>query len=66
MSASLSRQTVILVVEDEILLRFMTADSIRKAGYDVVEVGTAEEALPPSTSARLSILSSARCTFPVQ
>jgi CheY-like chemotaxis protein len=37
-------QTV-LIVEDEILIRLYLADSLRKAGYDVIEAATADEAL---------------------
>ena len=35
----------VLVVEDEWLIRFMLSDSIRSAGYHVVEASSADEAL---------------------
>ena len=35
----------VLVVEDEWLIRFMLSDSIRSAGYRVVEASSADEAL---------------------
>lgn len=36
---------VILVVEDEVLVRMMLADQLREAGYRVVEASDADEAL---------------------
>jgi CheY-like chemotaxis protein len=36
---------VILVVEDEILIRMVVADDLRDCGYEVVEAGSADEAL---------------------
>src|SRR6516162_2243207 len=33
------RQPVILVAEQELLLRFLVAEFLRTAGYDVIEVG---------------------------
>ncbi|MBV8187554.1 MAG: response regulator [Alphaproteobacteria bacterium] len=36
---------VILVVEDEVLMRAAAADHLRQAGYDVMEAGNADEAL---------------------
>lgn len=40
------RQTdpVILIVEDEVLIRMMIADELRRAGYAVIEAATAREA----------------------
>lgn len=35
----------ILVVEDEILIRLLLADSLREAGFDVIQAATADEAL---------------------
>jgi CheY-like chemotaxis protein len=35
----------VLVVEDEVLIRFMVADELRKQGLNVVEASDAEEAL---------------------
>jgi CheY-like chemotaxis protein len=40
-----SHKPVILLVEDEVLVRFMTADILREAGYDVLEAVDAAEAL---------------------
>jgi two-component system, response regulator PdtaR len=40
-----TKQHTILVVEDEILIRLMTAEALREAGFGVVEAGTADEAL---------------------
>ena len=34
-----------MVVEDEFLIRIMVADELRGAGYEVVECGTADEAM---------------------
>ena len=36
---------VILVVEDEVLVRMMLADQLREAGYRVVEASDADEEL---------------------
>ncbi|WP_447952770.1 response regulator [Sphingopyxis chilensis] len=38
----MSRQTI-LVVEDEFLIRFMLADSLRELGYQVLEAGDGDE-----------------------
>ena len=40
-----STATRILVVEDEVLIRMLVADELREADYDVVEAGSADEAL---------------------
>jgi CheY-like chemotaxis protein len=37
-------RTCILVVEDELLIRLCVADSLRDAGYDVVEAASGNEA----------------------
>ena len=36
---------VVMVVEDEFLIRIMITDELRTAGYEVVECGTADEAI---------------------
>lgn len=38
------RQPVILVVEDDVLLRFSTADQLRDGGFHVVEAASGDEA----------------------
>jgi CheY-like chemotaxis protein len=40
-----SHKPVILLVEDNVLVRFTTADILREAGYDVLEAVDASEAL---------------------
>jgi CheY-like chemotaxis protein len=40
-----TKRSVVLVVEDDLLLRMHAADMIAEAGYDVVEVGNADEAI---------------------
>jgi CheY-like chemotaxis protein len=42
---------VVLIVEDESLLRMSAAEMVVDAGYDVVEAGNADEAIahPPSS-----------------
>jgi DNA-binding response OmpR family regulator len=40
------RMPVVLVVEDEALVRYSVADRLRSAGYDVVEAASGEEAMP--------------------
>jgi hypothetical protein len=39
------RAPVVLIVEDEFLIRAATADAIRDAGFEVLEAGNADEAL---------------------
>jgi DNA-binding NtrC family response regulator len=40
-----SARTVVLIVEDEILIRMLLADALRQADCDVIEAANAEEAL---------------------
>lgn len=42
--AARSNRTV-LIVEDEVLVRLMIAEELRRAGYDVIEAANADEAL---------------------
>jgi DNA-binding NtrC family response regulator len=42
---SLSDTKTVLVVEDEILLRFALAEDLRNAGFHVIEAATGDEAL---------------------
>ena len=44
-SAAADERPVILVVEDEVLIRMATADFLRDEGYDVLEGANGEEAL---------------------
>jgi CheY-like chemotaxis protein len=44
-SDALAAPTRVLVVEDEVLIRLMLADSLRDAGCEVVEAASADEAL---------------------
>lgn len=41
----MARKQVVLIVEDEVLLRMNAADMIRDAGYEVVETSNADEAI---------------------
>lgn len=43
--ASQNRRRVVLVVEDEFLLRMNAVEMIEEAGFDVVEAGNADEAI---------------------
>jgi CheY-like chemotaxis protein len=45
MGLSVSQRPVVLIVEDEFLLRMDAADMIEAAGFDVVEAGNADEAI---------------------
>jgi CheY-like chemotaxis protein len=38
-------KTVVLIVEDEPLLRFATLDVLEEVGYEVLEAGSADEAM---------------------
>jgi CheY-like chemotaxis protein len=44
MSQLISRSTI-LVVDDEVLIRMMVADSLEESGLSVIEAGDADEAL---------------------
>jgi hypothetical protein len=48
----------VLVVEDEVLIRDVVCEELADAGFGVIEVGTADEALRSSKLARTSISSS--------
>ncbi len=39
------RKTVILIVEDEPMIRFSTLDALEEAGHTVIEAGNADEAM---------------------
>lgn len=39
------RKPIVLVVEDEVLIRILLADSLREAGYSVLEAASGDEAL---------------------
>lgn len=45
MALSTDRRFVVLIVEDEYLIRSNAAEMIVEAGYDVVEAGDADEAI---------------------
>jgi CheY-like chemotaxis protein len=45
MGLSVSKRPVVLVVEDEVLLRMNAADMVSAAGFDVVEAENADEAI---------------------
>jgi CheY-like chemotaxis protein len=45
MSNAVAEPSVVLVVEDDLLLRMDAADIVRQAGFDVFEAGSADEAI---------------------
>jgi CheY-like chemotaxis protein len=45
MSNAVAEPSVVLVVEDDLLLRMDAADIVRNAGFDVIEAGSADEAI---------------------
>src|SRR6195952_5147268 len=45
MATSATERSVVLIVEDEFLLRMNAAEMIGGAGFDVVEAGNADEAI---------------------
>lgn len=47
------RKPLILLVDDEILVRIVMSEELREAGYDVIEVADADEALSILTSSAL-------------
>jgi two-component system, response regulator PdtaR len=46
MNPSRNRRTIVLLVEDEVLVRWATAAVLREAGYQVLDVERADEAMP--------------------
>jgi len=44
-TATDARRPSVLVVEDDVLLRLITAEDLRSAGYNVVEASSADEAM---------------------
>jgi two-component system, response regulator PdtaR len=56
MGLSLSRRPVVLLVEDELLLRTDAAAMIAGAGFEVMEAGDADEAIAILESAATSAL----------
>ena len=45
MTASAAKRPVVLIVEDDLLLRISAAEIIAEAGFDVVEAGNADDAI---------------------
>lgn len=45
MADSGAKRPIVLIVEDEFLIRVDAVDMIRSAGFDVVEAGSADEAI---------------------
>jgi CheY-like chemotaxis protein len=45
MAEAVSEHALVLIVEDEFLIRMATADAIRDAGFRVLEAGNADEAI---------------------
>jgi CheY-like chemotaxis protein len=45
MASSASRRPVVLIVEDEFLLRIDAVDMVKAAGFEVVEAANADEAI---------------------
>ena len=45
MSNAVAEPSVVLVVEDDLLLRMDAADIVRNAGFDVIEAGSADAAI---------------------
>lgn len=46
MNPSRNKRAIVLLVEDEVLVRWATAATLREAGYQVLDVERADEALP--------------------
>jgi len=44
-SEAVRHSGVVLIVEDDVLLRLVTASNLREAGFDVIEAANAEEAM---------------------
>ena len=57
MSVSASVSPVVLVVEDEVFIRFDVADMLRDDGFEVIEAGDAKQALDALNSgARIDLV----------
>ena len=46
MNSSRNRRAIVLLVEDEVLIRWATAAVLREAGFEVLDVESADAALP--------------------
>jgi CheY-like chemotaxis protein len=46
MNTSRNRRAIVLLVEDEVLIRWATAGVLREAGFEVLDVESADAALP--------------------
>ena len=60
-----SKRPVVLIVEDEFLLRMDAVDMIEAAGFEVVEAANADEAIEILAGAEIIHLVAARRLFPV-
>jgi CheY-like chemotaxis protein len=49
-ASCVAKSAVVLIVEDEVLIRMLLSDVLRQAGYQVVEAANADEALALLTS----------------
>jgi CheY-like chemotaxis protein len=45
LGAANSARPVVLIVEDEVLIRMLLSEALRQAGYDVIEAADADEAI---------------------
>jgi CheY-like chemotaxis protein len=45
-----AKSPVVLIVEDEVLIRMLLSDVLRQAGYQVIEAASADEAIAVLTS----------------
>jgi CheY-like chemotaxis protein len=45
LGAAGSARPVVLIVEDEVLIRMLLSEALRQAGYDVIEAADADEAI---------------------
>jgi CheY-like chemotaxis protein len=45
LGAANSARPIVLIVEDEVLIRMLLSEALRQAGYDVIEAADADEAI---------------------
>jgi CheY-like chemotaxis protein len=65
-SVTAGRKPVVLVVEDELLVRTVALEMVEQAGFEVIEASNADEAIRILESVKTSVLSLRTFRCPVR